>query len=309
MTPTTITAADAAELLDDRLVTLQVSFHLMTDERKVSTDTITTDADKDRLRVAAKLLDCPERKLLTTIAGKVHTTIRSRFAVPSLLQQGAHAIPVALAVEVDEYLTTMEAGEWATAIASFIEIYPAARDISREALGPLFDESVFPEPEDVLDLFDMEWLWMSAPSAPQNDRLPPALANRIARDLATQTAELVGTIEGALLAEMRDLSSETARRLATRADGKRPRVREDHMPKITEALRLIEARNVTGSSDVAMLSMQMRSIISGRGGASSLTASLRDGDALREAVVADFDGVNRAIAAAITDGPTRRMVS
>ena len=149
MAPTTV------DLLN-KAVVLELRFGRPGSTRRVSSDLIEVDADKNLVHVDKKILDSPEAKAVTTHDHKTSARV-ARMALPAEeLGRGFHLIAKGVLKPLWTYLKGRER-QRQELVRQDVAAYPRRKEESIAKLKSLADEENYPTVEAYRDAYYMEW--------------------------------------------------------------------------------------------------------------------------------------------------------
>lgn len=252
-----------SSILERQAVLIQLSAGRWSAKRKVgSLAGIDTDADKDRLHLAADLLKSSELDAVATFDAVTRAWVMARALPVSLFAAGVYVLPVASVTEVDEYLTRRFFVR-ERLVSDFLDIYEDRSRLGRLALGSLADVSRYPSVASVDRQFRMSWGFFSLGA-------PASLEGVQSEIFARERDRIAGEFAGAL-SEARDALREIVSgmvdhlldRLTPDPSGKAKRFEGTTVSKLSEFCDLFQARNLADDADLAAEVAKIRAMLSG----------------------------------------------
>lgn len=261
---------------------------------------IETDVDPERLRVSKYLLDSPELKAIQKFNGAVRAWVKAK-SVPSYLRGGMYMVRLATVEQIDAYLTEQRS-EFEPLVTAFVKALPQRIEESKEKLGPAFDPADFPTASQVRKALTWRWQWLSL-STPTS--LKKISAEFFAKEAAKAEAGLksvLANVEVLLLTEAKTMLTHAIERLTPGEDGKKKVFKNTLTGNITEWLKNLPLRNVTGSAELDQVTSDLAKLMDGVS-----PEDLRKSDRLREDVTAGFKGLTEKLDGFIAAAPGRFM--
>ena len=283
-------------------VLLSVSFRAPSCRRKVDAQEMGTDADKALLHVAKDIVDSDEYRAVGRKDGEFKNGYLLRRAIPcNVFRRGVYPLPVGLLAEVDEALQRFTR-EREKRVEAFLDEYPAKKLEAERRLGSLYDARDYPSVARLRAAFSVEVHYVTLGTPEQLKGVSLALFTREQQKAEAMWSEAAEDIRAALRAAFAELVAAMASRLSGSADGKRRRIVDSGVERLTDFLDSFDKRNLTADTDLKALVAKAKAVM---GGADA--SALRDSEKLRGAVGAEFAKINAAVAGWVELKPGRKI--
>jgi hypothetical protein len=279
-------------------VLMRLSFSKAGNMRKGDLGKVSTDADKDRLRLSKVLFVGNEYKAIGTFDGLLSAWVNARAVNVDTGFRGVCILPKGLLTDVDIKLERAK-DERDALVDAFCTVYDDEREQARERLNGQFVESDYPTVEEIRAKFGLRWSYVSLGVA---DDLPPEMAEREREKLAARFDQVADDVQLALRESLRDLVGHLSERLAVGEDGKKKVFRDSAVGNLTEFLGLFSARNITQDSELARIAAKAQTIIEGVD-----PEALRGRADIRQEVKAGLESVKASVSALIETKPARKF--
>jgi hypothetical protein len=275
--------------LAEQAVVLAFTLHRPGLVRKVNVDQITTDADKDLLRVSKHILESPEFKTIARHDEQTRDFIKSR-ALPFPFKQGVYLLPLALLETVEQELSRCNRAR-EVLIDEALAVYPRLITQDRERLGSLFNADNYPERERLREAYgrELQYLTLSVPAALQ--AVSPDLYAREQAAAVEQWEEAARQSQTLLRQTLYDLVGRAAERLAD-ANGKPKVFRDSLLTHLQDFSEVFDARNLAQDYELSTLVIRVRRLIEDVD-----AQDLRQDGQLRASVQAGMSEVKEALEA------------
>jgi hypothetical protein len=299
-------AADKKKIdLQKEAVCLSVKLGMLRTKRRIQTEQIITDADKEMVHVAKSILESPELQAIDRWHGQVRSYLKSR-CLPSPFRHGVYLIRLTLVSEVMEKLGEFERGQKElieTFMTYYTGVYEQRTDANsplRQRLQSLYDPSDYPAPERVRRAFRFETqLWeIGTPGALKS--LDRALYERELAKMQNVWDEARNAITQVLLKEFRDMTKRLADRLTPGEDGKPKVFRDSLVGNLQEWLDVFDQRALTDDDDLVALVQKARALISG-----IKPDTIRESEGLKAEVAQEMQLITERLDACIVEKPGR----
>lgn len=299
------TAQDArAANIFERAVCLSIEIGKPGRTRKGDLDAVTTDADKDALKLSKTLFDGPEWSAIVSVDTAISNYLNPSNGVclkSKILRGGMHLVPFDLVEKVDAKLDELCA-ERAVRVETFLDAYERLVEEARERLKSQFDIADYPRKDALRQKFyvEREYVTLGVPG-----KLKAVSAQIFARERAQAEAkwrEGAEEIQAALREAMADLVAAMADRLAPKPDGSKKVITAAGVEKLTNFLDTFAARNITDDAELDTLVQQAREIMAGKS-----VDELRSNDGLRAEVGKQFAELKESVGTLMRTAPRRRI--
>jgi hypothetical protein len=299
-TPSEPAPAERPAMLD-KAILIQVDVKRIGNARKVSTECVAADADKDLLHVSKTLLDSQELKAIRTLDGEVKNYLKLK-CLPSVLRKGVFLLPLASIGKVNAKMEAF-AAQREVLVDAFVAVYPNLIDQAQMRLRELFSEDDYPPAEQVKERFALSWSYVSFGVPESLATIDSALFEEQKQKQAAQWSEAQSVVQDLLRARTLELVSHMTERLTPGADGKAKTFRNSMLENIDEFLGDFDSLNVTSDAELAALVGRARELLSGVD-----AQTLRKSQNLRESLGSAFGEIQNQLGTLLVDRP-RRAVS
>lgn len=291
--------ADQAQALQNGTLILEVIFHKPGITRRGDLGKVETAADKKQLGLSKKIIDSPQYRAVLHVANACREYLKS-LELEAPFKTGRHLLPLKL---LERAYTRVEEAEVAyhEAADAFIAAYPAQVQAARQSLADQFDDGDYPGLETLREQFWVErrvTSWDTPGEAKIGEYLYEKEKSRVAEELSSvaEDAKL------ALREGLRILTGKLAESLGPKPDGKRRRLSESTVKKVTDWLASFDARNVLGDADLGAVVTDLKSVLNNRG-----VKELRTNEGMRAAVKTELEQTGKALEALLVDVPARAI--
>lgn len=304
MNETTSTASQPATQTSpfDRTILLSLNVSVLGVRRKVSTDAVEVQADKNLLSVSKKLLECDEFNAVNTVVRELKAYLRKR-SIPgvSFVKGGIYPVPAIAIEDIDQRVQAFIL-LFAGRVARFCEVYEARASECRDRLGVLGDLTEYPPAEKVKQSFGITYEYITLGPPSKLAKISPELFQR-------EKAKLAATLQGAAdqaQQAMRQLFSEIinhiTERLTPGPDGKKKKFNATMVGNFKEFLATFKDRNITEDATLEALVTQAQNILAGKD-----VKELRKDDATRDSVQKGMTAIKTALDGMLTSQVSRQI--
>ena len=259
------------------------------------------DADKRRLSLSKKLLDCDEVKAINAHFREVAEWLFAT-GLPSFIRPGMYRIPPGLINTVENKLREFRAQLFNDLVPAAVAVYHARVLESLTALGELGDADDYPSVEEFAACWGLGWRWV-------NLGVPDALKAvdfelwKTERD--KEVAEIRQAAEGVrmlLRQTALTLIRELRQRLGQRDDGKKRILRATALDDLMQFVSAFSFRDVTNDGDLDDLVTQIKELARGVD-----VPKLRTDDELRTRVERESTRLEGHLDRLVSEVPVRRL--
>lgn len=238
-------------------------------------------AERGRVKVSKRLLDCQEIKAITALDGEIRQAVY-KSTLPNLNAEGIYVLPVAT---VDTFDAMMEgyAGKRDTLVQTAAAVLPDRIREDADKLGQLADLGDYPTPDQFKAAYQMRYRYLSL-------SVPDALKGKSGvwdRELAKEQSDKID-LEAGIRRTLREGFWSLCGKMAERLDGKRENgkikiFRNSLVDNMTEYLGRFSTMNLTDDTELAGLVADAMDMLDG------VTADdLRNNEQLRDNCAAGF---------------------
>lgn len=301
------TATTARPNIQRDAVCLAVKMGQARTRKRISTGSISTDADQSLVHVSKDIYESEELKAVNQHHGEVHAYLRSR-CLPSPFKSGVYLLRLTLVEEVMHKLEEFEAKDKALIdafLAFYAGIYERRHDETSEMrtrLGSLYDPLDYPRPDRLRAAFKFDTqLWeIGTPGSIR--AIDRALYEREAAKMENVWEEAKKSITQVLLAEFRNMTDRLADRLTVGADGKAKVFRNSLVGNLQEWLDVFDKRALTDDATLIAMVKRARALIAGVD-----PETLRDSAALATEVSEGMQEITKSLDEVIIERPGRMI--
>lgn len=271
------TNTDFANLFENTIA-VSVSFDGLSIRRTANLEGVEVDADKDRVELKTRILQCPEMRAIRNLRSNLRRLISDRrrgLTLPArVFRDGVFLIPVSMFEEVDTMLQN-HAATLTALVNDLSDVYEQRIAEDKLKLRSKFNVKHYPAKSALHAVWGIEWRYFSlAPSAVLAKVSPAAYSAeqaKVAEQMTEIGNEIIVSMRGAaaeIVAKMRDA-------LGNGEDGK-PRVfRDSQVENLIEFINLATKKNVMNDEALMLKLAEMRSLLKNTGEEIRSDADLR----------------------------------
>ena len=270
--------------------------------KKVSSEQVQVDADKDWIRVSKHLIECPELDAIKKIDAEIRAFLYQR-CLPSPFKAGIYLLPIKLFERVNGKMAEFQSTR-AELVQAFVDAYAQAIERARERLEVLFDALDYPSQSEISGLFamDVKIFEFSAPTALRavNAELYERELERIKKTWEFAEAQ----VSQVLLQEMSGMVDHLVDKLKPDETGKKKIFRNSMVEKFQEWLTMVNDRNIAEDGRVTDLVNRARDLI---GGIAPSELRNKKSEAMRNDIASGFEQIQSELALSIIEAPRRAI--
>jgi hypothetical protein len=276
--------------LAEKTVVLSVRTSIVGMQRKVSTDEIEAQADKESLNVQKILMKSKSLDKLKSIRGLVNREV-GRIAVPvSHFRRGTYLLPVQLVELMEGRLNKMSL-DWDRNVGEFMAEYPQVIAEARDRLDGLFNPDDYASVEALRNNFRFEWNYSVAQTPQSLQGISKSLFEREQSRAAEQWQSAEREIRVALREGFSGLVEHFVERLTPDEDGKKKVFRSSFVEGFRDFLETFDGRNLTDDKSLNELVEKAKKVMAGVD-----VDSLRKDDNIRDRVLGSFENLKDSTA-------------
>lgn len=306
--------------LQQNAVLLSVTRGLLRTRRRISSTSVTTDADPGVLHVAKEILESKELDAIKQHDGQISGYL-SKICLPGPFKAGMYLLPVQL---IDATVKELDARgkvreelverfmAWYATAHAYANLEEESLELAdqkytefsewKARLGSLWNQADFPPPAEVRRkfVFTMQVLELQTPG-----KLKAISKELYQRELAKMTNVWEGASEkivAVLMEEFQQLTKHMVERLTPDKDGKAKVFRDSLTKNMTDWFSLFDARNLANDEQLKAMVTKARNVVEGID-----LESLRDSEDMRAGLAKEFGGIQAEIDVAIIERPARKM--
>lgn len=268
--------------LFDKTIAISINVEGMGGSRKVSLDNVTVDADKDRLRLASKILQCPEKSAIDGVFARLRATFSDPergVALPALLKRGTYLIPKKSVIATDATLRAF-VSELTEKVQALKSVYFQRIAEDKTKLREKFSEKHYPSLSALDETFRINWrYWSIGPSAELESISADVYQQEVSR-VRSEVALLGEEIKSTLRQSAFELVAHMHDRLGMDEAGKPKVFRASAVENLIKFIdQFFDAKNVMEDDELGASLRQMRELLTGVD-----VSELRTDEALRNAM-------------------------
>lgn len=284
----------------DRAICLSVELRKPSNRRAGDLTKVTTDADPEMLGLSKRLFDSDEFQRIGRIDSETRRYLKKR-CLPSPLRAGIYLVPIPLVEQVDARLRHYFALR-AEAIEGFLLTYPQSIDEARDRLNSQFDQSDYPDIEQLRAAFSAHSQYLTFGVPEQLASLNSDLFDRAKEEAAARWTEAADQIQLALRQAMQELVAHMVDRLTPGEDGKKKLFMSSTLENVTDFLETFKARNITDDHELESLVTQAQAVLAGAD-----VDAIRKNENFRAELREQFAQVQESLDRMVTVAPSRKF--
>jgi hypothetical protein len=244
-------------------VVLNLEIGRITNTRRLpkNTEAIETEADRKMLRVSVDLYDSKELRNVTKFLSQLKQRIKGK-TVPSFFRGGMYLVKHEAVEEVDEILIEATK-QFEPLVEAFASIAEEAKEDARKRLGPAFDGTRYPTPEQIKAIFRIEWRWLTLETPDSLKKVSVNIFQREAKKAEEALQSATEDITMLLAAEAKGLADHMVDRLTPDDDGKRKVFHRTLVSNLSEFLNNFSLRAIGTSEELNDQVKRMRDLLEG----------------------------------------------
>lgn len=286
----------------DNTVLLNLTISSPGNTRKVDSNQVEIDADRDMLKLSKELWKSPEYDAIKSLMGEARRWVQAKCLPASFIKGGFHILPLPLMEQVVEKLKEFQE-QLEPRVNDFCRMYETRKSEAMTRLRELYDESQYPSVGKIRQAFGMSWKFMAVGVPGQlkefSERYFTEAKAQAERDWQVATDE----IRTLLRESMRGLVSHMIDQLTPTPDGKRKRFYESTVSKFKEFMEDFPFRNLANDAQLHEAVEQAQSLLNG-----ATAEALRKGPSwYREQVKQGMDQLKERLDSMLEDVPERAI--
>lgn len=318
------TAAQRFSSLQKKAIVVSLSIGRLRTTRRVSSNSVQSDADPEMLHVSKTILESKELKAVGAIDMDIVMYLRG-LCLPSPFKSGMYLLPIDLLDRVSKRLDEM-ATERKQSVDAFMAMYEKAKALvdaeypdgkepivaadspesailnAKKSLGSLFDPADYPPVDEVRKRFVLDYQFLELNTPGSLKTVNKDLYEKELKKMENVWADASEKVVAVLLEEFREMTRHMAERLAPNEDGTPKVFRSTLITKMQGWLDVFDARNLTNDAELKSLVTKARQMIAGVD-----PDTIRSGDVLRKELSEEFRSMTEQLDQAIVDLPSRRL--
>ena len=286
----------------DRAIFLAVTVKVLGVSRKVDTDQVEVNTDKDLLRVSKKILACEEYDAIKKSVTELKKFLKSR-TVPGVkfVKGGIYPVPNSRLEEVDARVEAFKVTYGAN-VNLFLDVYETRKTQGINRLADLGDEEDYPSLAKVRRSFGVDTRYISIGPPASMQSVSREIFDRENERLKSKFEEAAVQVQDAMRTMFADLLSHAAERLQPGEDGKKKRFNATLVDNLKDFMDTFADRNITGDADLERLVNQMKMVLDGRD-----AEQIRKNSDIRALVTEQVADVKAKMDRMLSDRPSRSI--
>jgi hypothetical protein len=285
-----------------KAIVLSIEIGSIGSTRKINTDKIEVDSDKERVGANKSLLICPEHSAIKSAQCELKAFIKAR-SVPSNFRAGMFLVPLDLVEEVENGIESRVA-RINGLVDALVNVYEQVIETDKVALRSNFNPRDYPPKGQVAGRFTISWQYTSY-GVP--DRLPENVLAKEQERSRQRLRDTTEEIQAVLRGEMAKMVNRMVESLTgTRTDRKgmqKPAIFKDTLiDNLKEWLSMFNARNITNDAELEAICNQARSLLDGVD-----AQALRDSDQARVLIANSFENIKGQLDSMMVPAGTRAI--
>lgn len=278
--------------------------------RQGNINSVIGDADKKRLKLTKKLIECQELDDIIEHQNKTYKWCIDR-CVPSYFKTGLYLVKIDQVQKFEEKLKESQRVLLEDLVPKFAVAYPAAVLAARKTgieggLGDQFDATDYPTTPDIAGSFGMEWNWIAF-GVPDN--LPEELKAAEKAKIEAQFQEATTEIMTALREGFHSIVSHVTERLEAGPGERKKIFRDTLFEDLSTFMETFSSRNLTNDNELASLVEQSKEIMAKVKGDSPKDQAqiMRSSEELRATTADAFSKLRKAVDGIIVERVNRKF--
>lgn len=260
---------------------------------------IETEVDRDALHISKELFEAPELQACYAYMSALKAQVRAYSAPAKHLRGGMYMVKTA-AIPAMRGILEKAKGEFAPIVSEFANVVNLRRDEARVRLGPAFDAADYPNKEQVLGAFSIEWDWLTLATPSALKRISQEFFDQEKEKAESSFKHAVKNIEGLLLADIKKMVDRVVDRLTPDATGKKKIFRDSLVTNAKEFVSTFTFRNVSDSIALDAEVARLAKLLDGAD-----PELLRSNDKIREDIALGFKQVQLSLDSMMEAAPER----
>ncbi len=262
---------------------------------------VTDAADKRRLSLAKKLMDCPEIRAIEALFREATDWVFST-GLPSFVRPGIYRIPPGLINTVENKLKEFEARLVNELVPEACAVYHQRVAEGVAALGDLGNPNDYPSVDEFSACWGLGWRWVTM-GVPDELKAVDMELWRAERDKeAEQIREAAENVRALLRQTALAIIQQLHDRLGIREGGKKRVLRSTALDDLQQFVSAFSFRDVTNDRELAGVVGQIQQLARGVD-----VPQLRSDDELRARVEREASRLEGHLDRLVVDAPTRRL--
>jgi hypothetical protein len=279
-------------------VLLVVHFHRFGIRRKLSSEKVSTDADKSLVSVAKRILDCAE---FNNIFNHDYGTMDmlGKRSIPMISFGNCTRAFAAEAVLDVNNLLIKRCAEREQLVEQFLDVYDERAGEARKRLADLAKPADYPPTAQVRAAFGIEWVWWQI-GTPQG--INAAVLDQTVRETRALWQRAMAEAVAMLRAELAKLVNHMVECLQPGEDGKPRRWQKSSLTNLQEWLELFSQRDLAQDNELAVIVTRLKRLSTG------LDADvIKSNDALQQKLSVNLGKAGAELKKLVETAPSRKI--
>jgi len=284
----------------ENTILLAVNVEGLGSSRKVSLDNVTVDADKDRLKLASKILQCEERAAISGLFANLRNAISDEkrgLALPTVYKRSVYVLPRKSVARVDQMLR-----EHQETLRGLVENLAAVYDQriaeDRQKLREKFSEKHYPAKTALQDTFQIKWRYMSLAPSSELQTISADLYQQEVERVTAEVRSMGEEVKATLREAAYQLVAHLHNRLGTDEETGKPKVfKGAAVRNLVAFLETFDTKNIMGDTELSAILNQLKDLLSG-----VEPKNIRTDEALRSALRGSLEAKLPTLATLVTVG-------
>lgn len=260
-----------------------------------------------KVKATKQLVVSPALDNLNTFLNETKASLVGPFgkANPSKVKDGLFVVSKLLIQEFEDTLAAALKRVRDEFIPALLDEYSIAKQnaqlkpVTEGGLGPIYDEKDYPAPDELAEMFGLDWQWLAL-GVPED--LPAALRAQAAEKLERQFSEAAEEVKDALRVSFQKLIEHAVNCLTPGEEGKTKVFRNSMLENIQAFIDVFEARNIMSDNQLQELVGKAQEILIGIS-----PDDLRKKEDVRKAALEQFAKVNEVLTPLVELKKNRRF--
>jgi hypothetical protein len=285
--------------LADKVQLVLIQFGKFGNSKKIDSERVNTNADKKRVKASKTLLDSPELKAITTADGAMRAWIN--FHVLPYHIAGVYILPNGIVTKVHKRLQEYRQ-ERELLVDAFIEAYPQRCKDASEELGDLHNVMDYLSTEEARKEFVFSWEFLNFGVAGSLKVVDSEIYNEAVSKAESNLKSAAEEITKVRRATLLALVSHLQDILTPGPDGKRKKLYDTTVTKLTDFLSMFKLTDVTGDSELETLANTASNLMQGLS-----VDALKSDDALRDSIKLGMEKISLELSGMVETKVTRKI--
>ncbi len=287
-----------------KAILLKLDTGVLGQSKRLATSEIEVDADKARVSVSKRILDCKQFDDIKGEIAQASKRIRN-LCLPSMFKRGIYLLPIASIEEADQILVESQAAIEGFLVPAFLEVYPSLVEADKLAFrGGTYNPADYPPVSAVERSFVFEWSYLKFGVPEQLSNISREILQREQAKAQSRLTEAVDEIRNLLRSQMLDLVTHLADQMSGAAsNGRAKAIKTATVVNINKFLEEFKAKNITNDAELDALCDQAKGLLNGVD-----PQALRESETIKARVAVGFESIKADLSKLVVDKPSRLIV-